>query len=55
MPVEDHLFEYEQHMDGEHIPWCSCGWFGWMVDDIEKAIESWENHCEQVFYEATGA
>lgn len=33
---------------------CSCGWESKQQATMTKARNEWENHCDQVFMEATG-
>lgn len=55
MPTETHDFMYEQSFLSDDVtPWCSCGWSGAECPDKDAAVDAWENHCEQVFMEATG-
>lgn len=32
---------------------CSCGWEGPNVPTSMDAIETWDDHCDNVFFEAT--
>lgn len=56
MPTEVHDFEYMQDFLRDGIrAGCSCGWESrnWS-DDLIGAHDEWDNHCDQVFMEATG-
>jgi hypothetical protein len=53
---EIHDFEYESDfLEGGLRAACSCGWSAREVrEDLMEAHEDWDNHCDQVFMEATG-
>lgn len=52
--IETHDLHIESEADG-HLATCSCGWEARRVCELkEVATEAWEDHCEQVFMEATG-
>jgi len=55
MTIDTHdlTIEADFLVDG-YTPWCSCGWSGRREESSERAIDAWENHCDQVFMEATG-
>ena len=55
MSVETHVlseFESDFLEDGV-IAWCSCGWSSPRKADQESASDAWDDHCDQVFMEAT--
>lgn len=55
MSAETHDFEYqESFFDAQVVACCSCGWQARLEsDDIYDARDEWDNHCEQVFIQAT--
>ena len=55
--TEDHVYSpwHDWFVDAPYVvvPQCSCGWEGRNMPSGGDALESWENHCEQVFMAAT--
>ena len=40
-------------LGGRYIAECSCGWASGPKANTSLAQYAWDNHCDQVFYEAT--
>ncbi|MGH9151339.1 MAG: hypothetical protein ACRD03_02810 [Acidimicrobiales bacterium] len=52
----EHTFIFGQTFDGVSFSSCTCGWeSGREHGSYEEAEDTWENHCDVVFMEATEA
>jgi len=50
MSTETHDFTVEiDYEDGGFVGWCSCSWSSPPQRSRRRALDLWENHCDQVF------
>ena len=57
MATSEHVAGYEQDFaSGDFTAFCSCGWESHSREKFHtsaEALNEWENHCDNVFMEAT--